>query len=85
MTVPDSPFCRAYLDHTFRDADVVELLGAVVPVHILCSDEEETAAKLDVAGFPYVLILDEELKVKKRMAGYRHAQKFVQDIKSVLP
>ena len=85
LTIPESTLCRTYLAHTFRDANVVELLGAVVPVHISCAEGDETASGFDVSGFPFVLILDDELKVKNRIAGYRSAQNFVQVLKVVLP
>ena len=70
VTAPDCPVCQAYLDHTFSDGSVSELLGAFVPVHFTGKPKEESAAHLKVRGYPVVFFLEDSLEEKKRLVGY---------------
>ena len=83
LTRPDCAFCHAYLRHTFRDASVVELSGFYVPLHYESADN--AAERLvNISGYPYLLVLDPNLKILKRVSGFRTAPELVRDLQSVI-
>jgi len=83
LTAPDCAFSQAYLQVTFRDANIVELVRQVVPVHIECVQNEVTDG-INVPGFPYILFLDAKLAIAKRVSGYCTAPVLAEYLKSVI-
>ncbi|MFH1998077.1 MAG: thioredoxin family protein [Planctomycetota bacterium] len=83
LTTPGCAFSRAYLDVTFRDANIVELVRHLVPIHIECVQNEVTD-EIKVPGFPYVLFLNEKLVIVKRVSGYCTAPVLAEYLKSVI-
>lgn len=83
LTRPDCAFCHAYLQQTFRDASVVELSGFYVPLHYE-SEDRAVERLVNLSGYPYLLILDPNLKALKRVSGFRTAPELVRDLQSVI-
>lgn len=83
LTTPDCAFSQAYLQGTFRDANIVELSRQVIPVHLEC-DQNEITDGINVPGFPYILFLNERLAIVKRVSGYCTAPVLAEYLKSVI-
>ncbi len=84
--------CRLMDRKTFRDPEVVELLGEVVPVRI---DSEETverhgyvgfdlAMKYQIESYPTVALLDAEGRMIDRRTGFQHPRQFIQWLRGAM-
>jgi hypothetical protein len=81
ITSPSCEVSRSYLETTFRDAELVELMGCFVPVHLVEGEHDEAFSDYHVPGFPFSAFLDASLKEGRRRPGFRTAPEVVKDMK----
>jgi len=84
ITSPDCPLCQTCFETTFRDAEVIELMGSFIPLQITNGVEDKLALKLSVPGFPFIAFLDSKLNEIKRRPGFRSAEDISRDMKEII-
>lgn len=77
-------FCKQMDREVFTDSEVVDLASKTVPVKIDAERQPMVARQFRVQGYPTVLLVDGEGKVKRRVEGYVPAAQFVAEMKRAL-
>lgn len=74
VSAPWCGYCQQMLNTTFQDEKVVGHINeCFVPVYLNADKNEKWVKQLQVDGLPTTLIISPEMKVVKRLSGYRTA------------
>ncbi|MBU0754983.1 MAG: thioredoxin family protein [Planctomycetes bacterium] len=83
LTAEDCPFSSTYIDQVLNDRNVVDLINAFIPVHLITEQSDETDL-LQIGGFPYILIIDTRMNVLMRLPGYYQVPDLIGRLEKVL-
>jgi len=74
VSAPWCGYCQQMLKTTFQDEKIVGHVNeCFVPVYLNADKNEKWVKQLQVDGLPTTLIISPEMKVVKRLSGYRNA------------